>query len=110
MGCYAPNPSLNPAMNMPRIDQVKVSTRPLVLDHQDQGKALDFKGHRHRKIIREQTKRLADNTALNQNDQNKTPIEVKTSTKDITRYTRRTPQQPNSTISKQTIRHDTQQD
>ena len=76
---------------------IRTKGKPLTSKDTDTGKLLE-------------NKRSVLLTTLNQNDQNKTLIEVKTSTKDITRYTKRTPQQYKSTISKQTIRHDTQQD
>ena len=75
---------------------IRTKENPLTSKDTDTGKLLE-------------NKRSVLLTTLNQNDQNKTLIEVKTSTKDITRYTRRTTKQYKS-ISKQTIRHDTQQD
>ena len=76
---------------------IRTKDKPLTAKDTDTGKLLENK----RSILL---------TTLNQNDQNKTLSEVKTSTKDITLYTSRTPQQYKSTISKQTTRHDTQQD
>ena len=76
---------------------IRTKDKPLTSKDTDTGKLLE-------------NKRSVLLTTLNQNDLNKPLIEVETSTKDITRYTRRTTKQYKSTISKQTTRHDTQQD